>query len=420
LVKLNPSYRAFYKATGEQFDITDDPAHNAAIFEAIEPGAGKQLERFLGEAAYLYDTAVNKLLHRNYNTIGSMLNPTLLREAPKLHILTNLDSYVGRYFTDQRLRQMLEYPAVFLGASPYDTPAFYSLLNHVVMTQGVYYPMGGIYKLVEALAAIGKKYGVAYHTATPVDEILVRDGKAVGVTCNGNTFKADLVISNTDMHHTETKLLAFEHRDHSPTYWAQRTSAPAALLMYLGVDRQYDSLRHHNLLFSGEWRKNFDEIFAHPEGLPTDPSLYVCAPSKTDPSVAPAGHENLFVLVPIPANIEYTDAEVDMYASKVLADMETQMDLPELRQHIVYKKLFCARDFEIKLNAYRGTSLGLAHTLKQTAIFRPHNKSKKVANLYYVGGDVHPGIGMPTTLISAELLYKHLTGDTSSEPLTQL
>jgi phytoene desaturase len=420
LVKLDPSYQVFYKATSEQYDITDDREHNKALFERIEPGAGAKLDAFLDDAAYLYDTAVGKLLHRNYNTLGSMLNSELLREAPKLKILTNLHTYVNRYFKDERLLQMLEYPAVFLGASPYDTPAFYSLLNHVVMTQGVYYPQGGIYQIVEALRTIGATHGVTYRTSSPVERIVVENSKATGVVVQGTTLHADIVVSNADVHHTETALLDAPHRDHSPGYWDKRVSAPSALLIYLGVDRQYDSLQHHNLLFSGDWRKNFVQIFDRPEGFPADPSLYVCAPSKTDSSVAPAGNENLFVLVPMAAGIEYTDADLAAYADSVLAQMEEHMQLPDLRAHIVYQKLFCVRDFEARLNAYRGTSLGLAHTLTQTAVFRPHNKSEKVKDLYYVGGDVHPGIGMPTTLISAELLYKHLVGDTSGTPLRSL
>lgn len=420
LVKLSPSFRAFYAATGEQLDITDDREHNKAVFEAIEPGAGDKLDTFLAEAAYLYDTAVGKLLHRNYNTVGSMLSRDLLREAPKLKILDNLHDYTNRSFKDERLLQLLEYSAVFLGASPYDTPGFYSLLNHVVMTQGVYYPMGGIYKLVEALVAIGKKHGVSYHTSSAVEHIPVGDSTAQGIVVHGRPIAADIVISNADRHHTETALLDQAQRDHSQSYWDARVSAPSALLMYLGVDRQYNSLQHHNLLFGSNWQQNFTEIFTKTGAFPADPSLYVCAPSKTDPSVAPAGHENLFVLVPIAPGISYTNEELEAYATQMLERMEQHMDLPSLREHIVYKKLFCVRDFEDRLNAFRGSSLGLAHTLTQTAIFRPHNKSRKVKNLYYVGGDVHPGIGMPTTLISAELLYKHLIGDKSGAPLTSI
>ncbi|HYH74511.1 MAG TPA: phytoene desaturase family protein [Candidatus Saccharimonadales bacterium] len=420
LVKLSPSYRLFYKSTSEHLDMTGDREHDKAAFAAIEPGADVQLDKFLDTAAYLYDTAVGKLLHRNYTKPTDMLNRELLANAGKLKILTNLDTYVQQHFKDQRLQQIIEYPAVFLGASPYNTPAFYSLLSHVLFTQGVYYPMGGIYKIVEALVAIGRKHGVAYRTSSAVDKITVDGHTATGVAVGDEHLAADIVVSNADIHHTETKLLDVADRDHTSAYWDKRVSAPSALLMYLGINRQYDSLQHHNLLFSDDWRENFRQIFDVPDGFPSDPSLYVCAPSKTDPSVAPAGHENLFVLVPLPAGITYSDDQLETYADAVLAQMEQYMHLPELRDHLVYKKVFCARDFAARLNAYRGTSLGLAHTLTQTAIFRPHNISKKVAGLYYVGGDVHPGIGMPTTLISAELLYKHLTGDTSGNPLTQL
>lgn len=420
LVKLMPSYRLFYKATGEMLDMTGDRDSDKATFERIEPGAGAQLDRFLDTAAYLYDTAVGKLLHRNYDTPLSLFNADLVQAAPHLKIVKNLHQHVAAHFTDPRLQQLVEYPAVFLGASPYDTPAFYSLLSHVLFTQGVYYPMGGIYEVVKALERIGRKHGVTYRTDTAATRVITEHGTAIGVAYEGGEVRADIVISNTDMHHTETELLAHDEREYNPGYWDKRVSAPSALLLYLGIDRTYDNLRHHNLLFSRDWQANFAQIFDHPDGFPSDPSLYVCAPSKTDPSVAPAGCENLFVLVPIAAGITYTDAQQATFADEILAGMEQHMQLPGLRDHIVYRKQFCATDFETRLNSFRGTSLGLAHTLTQTAIFRPHNKSRKLKNLYYVGGDVHPGIGMPTTLISAELVYKQLIDDRSGRPLTSL
>jgi phytoene desaturase len=420
LTKLSPSYRLFYKATGQVLDITGDRATDKATFERLEPGAGAQLDRYLDSAARLYDIAVGKLLHKNYDSAASVLNRELISAAPHLKIVKHLHQDIQDHFKDPRLQQLLEYPAVFLGASPYDTPAFYGLLNHVLFNQGVYYPMGGIYEVVKALTRIGSKYDVTYHTDSPVTEIIVEQGRAVGAQTATGEHRADIVISNTDVHHTETQLLAPEHREYQPSYWDKRVSAPSALLLYLGVNRQYDSLLHHNLLFSQDWQQNFGQIFGKRQGFPTDPSLYVCAPSKTDPGVAPDTYENMFVLVPIAAGIDYTKSELDSFTESMLIAMEQHLNLTDLRQHLVYRKSFAVKDFESRLNSFRGTSLGLAHTLTQTAVFRPRNKSRKVQNLYYVGGDVHPGIGMPTTLISAELLYKHLTGDRSGSPLTSI
>jgi phytoene desaturase len=287
-------------------------------------------------------------------------------------------------------------------------PAFYSLLNHVVSTQGVFYSRGGIYKIVEALVAMGKKHGVTYHTRSEVEHIGVAHSKVTGVVVNGEELHADSIISNADPHYTETKLLDANHRDHTDHYWQSRTSSPSALLMYLGVNKRYSSLQHHNLLFSRDWQQNFAEIFGKPQ-FPTDPSLYVCVSSKTDSTVAPVGSENMFILVPLAAGLNYTQTALESYADKILRIIEGHMHAPDLREHIVYKKLFCVRDFSEHLHSFRGSGLGLSHTLLQTASFRPHSKSRKVANLYHVGANVHPGIGMPSTLISAELVVSHIT-----------
>ncbi len=407
LVRLQPSYRVTFKDYDQQVDIYGDLARDSKTFNTIEPGAGEKLHQYLDRSAYVYDVAVNKFLYRNYDSAKDFMSPALAREAHKLSLLSTMDKYVSKYFQDPRLQQIMQYPLVFLGSSPYNAPALYNLMSHVDFNQGVFYPQGGLYEVTKALVKIAHKNGVKIQLNTPVDKIIIKDKKAVGVKSNGKTTHADAVISNADPHHTETQLLERPQRDHSEKYWKSRTLAPSALLIYLGVDKQYDSLQHHNLLFSKNWKQNFDQIFDNPS-FPDDPSLYVCAPSKTDPSVAPEGKENMFVLVPIAAGLEYTDKELESYADKILMTMEKEMRLPGLRKNIIYKKLFCVKDFEARFNSLAGTGLGLAHTLKQTAIFRPSNRSKKVSGLYYVGANVHPGIGLPVCLISAELVRRRL------------
>jgi phytoene desaturase len=407
LVRLQPSYRVTFKDYDQQVDIYGNLTKDTKTFDAIEPGSGQKLRDYLKRSAYVYDVSVNKFLYRNYDSAKDFMSPALAREAHKLSLLSTMDKYVSKYFKDPRLQQIMQYPLVFLGSSPYNAPALYNLMSHVDFNQGVFYPQGGLYKVTEALVNIAEKNGVKIMLNSPADKITVENGHAVGVKTKGKTFAADAVISNADPHHTESKLLEKPHRDHSEKYWKSRTLAPSALLMYLGVDKQYKSLQHHNLLFSKNWKANFDQIFDNPT-FPDDPSLYVCAPSKTDPSVAPKGKENLFVLVPIAAGLEYTEQELQIYADKILSTMEKEMKLPGLRKNIIYKKLFCVKDFESRFNSLQGTGLGLAHTLKQTAIFRPSNKSKKVSGLYYVGANVHPGIGLPVCLISAELVRRRL------------
>ena len=419
LVRLDPAYRIFYKDTDDQLDITADLTQNAAAFEAIEPGAGRQLRQYLAQAERGYTIAQHHILYKNMrlHDVFSADTWSALRAVP---LATTMYQHVRQYIRNPHLQKTLMMPSVFLGVSPYRAPALYSLLNHTLFTQGAWYPKRGIYTLVDALVAIGRKHGVVHRTNAPVERILVKNGAAKGVNIRGGTtIPADVVISNADISYTETHLLGESYRDHSEAYWSRRTLAPSALLLYLGVAKQYSSLAHHNLLFSENWRQNFDELFKSTT-FPTDPSLYVCAPSKTDPSVAPHGHENLFVLVPVAAGITYTPQQLKTYAGKTLATMEHSLGLPGLRQAIVYQKLFCVNDFAGRFHSPQGTGLGLAHTLRQTAFLRPANTSKKVAGLYHAGATVSPGIGMPSVLISAELLYKQLCGDRSAGPLTSL
>lgn len=419
LTKLQPSYRVFYKDRGQHIDITGNPTIDRETFESIEPGSAKQFDKYLQRAGYIYTTAMGELLYKNYDSLTDFMRGDIIAKAARLKLFSNMDRYVRGYFKDTRLQQVMQYPLVFLGSSPYNAPAIYSLLSHVDFNQGVFYPQGGMYAIVDALIAIGKRWGVTYQVDMPVERIIVKGSKAVGVQCAGKQLFADSVISNADVHHTETQLLDKQYRDHSERYWRSRTMAPSALLLYLGIDKQYDSLLHHNLLFSKDWHRNFTQLFDKPV-LPDDPSLYVCAPSKTDPSVAPAGHENLFVLVPLAAGLEATNDELGTYADAILQTMEQEMNLPGLRKHIVYRKQFALQDFGSRFNSYKNTGLGLSHTLGQTAPFRPSNKSRKVGNLYYVGANVHPGIGMPIALISAELVYKRLVNDSTSVPLSSL
>ncbi len=408
LEKLSPHYRVFFKDQ-ESVDILGNVKKDAETFEAIETGAGLQLQRYLERSGYIYDTAIKHFLYKNYSSLTDFFSPRMLLEAAKLNMLSNLDRHARKYFTDQRLQQIVEYPAVFLGASPYNTPAFYSLLSHVDFNEGVYYPRGGMYELPKALVRIAKKHGVKMHINSEVRRIVVDRGKAHGVELkSGKKYSAEIIISNADRHHTEQKLLPAVYRDHSKEYWESRTPAPSALLIYLGLDRSYPSLSHHNLVFSDSWQQNFKDIFEEPR-WPDDPSFYVCTPSKTDRSVAPKGCENLFVLVPLPTEKPYISKQLEAYADTILSIMEERMDLPGLRTHITYKKLFGAKDFKEHYNSYKGTGLGLSHTIKQTAVFRPKNLSKKVRNLYFVGADTHPGIGLPMVLISAELVHNRIT-----------
>ena len=420
LKKLAPSYRIFYKDEDKHVDIFSDLKKDLPTIESIEEGAADQLEKYLDQAGYQYEVAKDRFMYKNYDSWRDFLTKEMATEGRKLSVFKTMDKYVKGYFKTDQLQKIMQYPLVFLGSSPYNTPAIYNIMSHIDFNMGVFYPQGGLYKITESLESIAKRDGAKFKVNSGVKKINVTDGTASGVTLeNGKKLEADIVISGADINHTEMKLLAPKYRERDEKYWSKRTLAPSALIMHLGVKGSFKNLQHHNLLFSKDWKHNFAQIFDRP-AWPDDPSLYVCAPSKTDPSVAPKGHENLFVLVPIAPGLDYTEKKLEAYADKMLKTMESEMKLPGLRDSIVFKELFSVKDFKERYNSQEGTALGLAHTLKQTAIFRPNNISKKVDNLYYVGAGTNPGIGMPITLISAELMYKRLIGEKTSGPLSKI
>jgi phytoene desaturase len=414
LVRLDPSYRIFFQGKDRSIDFYSDLERDLPTFESLEPGVEPQLRDYLQKSEYQYGIAIRNFMYKNNDTVFDFINKQVAIEGRELEVFSKMSSYVAKFFKTEDVQKVMQYTLVFLGSSPYNTPALYNIMSHIDFNMGVFYPQGGIHEIPQTLVKIGEKLGVNYRTNAPVKQInTVRGPKIKGVTLeNGEELEADIIVSNAPVHHTES-LLPKPYRDHTDRYWNSRTLAPSALIMYLGVNEKLPSLTHHNLLFSQNWKKNFAEIFDKPQ-WPTTPSLYICAPSKTDPNVAPEGCENLFVLVPIAARTTYTEEELEAQADRMLALIETEMNCPNLREKIVYKKLFCVKDFAERYNKLGGTALGLAHTMKQTAILRPNNVSKKVENLYYVGADTNPGIGMPIQMISAELAYKRLIGDKSS------
>ena len=420
LVRLEPSYRVIFEGRSKPVDIYSDLERDSKTVEALEPGAAKKLKAYLAVSKKKYEIATQRFLYKNYSGLTDFLAVDMITEGPKLSIFSSMNTYVSRHFKTIEMQQLLQYTLVFLGSSPYSTPALYSLMSHVDFVQGVYYPMGGFGSLVNAMVTIGRQAGATYRTDTPVARILASNGQATGVVLeSGETIQADIVISNTDPYHTETKLLAPKERSYSDRYWAKRTLAPSALLIYLGVEGRVPELTHHNLRFSRDWRHNFKQIFDEP-AWPDNPSIYISAASVTDPTVAPKNHENLMILVPIAAKLNYTEAELESYSEKVITLLAHEFKIPDLGSRIVVKELFSVKDFESRYNAQGGTALGLAHTLFQTAVFRTDTVSKKLSNLYYVGASTNPGIGVPICLISAELVYKRLIGDTSANPLKSL
>jgi phytoene desaturase len=420
LERLDPSYRIFFRNDPQILDIHSNLERDTATFENIEPGAGEKLRAYLKQSEYQYEVATQHFMYKNYDTVFDFLNRRVMTEGQKLSVFSKMHSFVSRFFKSRKLQQVMEYTMVFLGTSPYEAPALYNLMSHMDFNQGVFYPKGGFYELIDALAAIASKNGADLRTDAAVSEIVVDAGTAKGVTLKSGDFvPADIVISNADMWFTETQLLESKWQTYKSRYWNKRVMAPSAFIMYLGVSEKLPGIAHHNLLFSEDWRKNFDDIYKNPK-LPNGPSLYVCAPSVTDPSVAPEGKENLFVLVPIASGLDLTEDAKERYADSVLELIENEMRLPDLRSKIEYKRLYTVENFASDYNSFKGSALGLAHTIWQTAIFRPKNVSGKVKNLFYVGAGTNPGIGTQICLISAELAYKRVHGIKTPGPLSEL
>ena len=430
LVRLNPAYQTRNEGDDQVLVIEQDLEKNKALFESIEPGSAAKLQKYLDSAEDTYAIAFKHFLYTNFRNLNSFTHPDVLKRVVKFvsHLLTPLDKFASRFVKDERLRKILDFPAVFLGASPYETPSMYHLMTHVDMNVGVFYPQGGFYTIIEAIERLAKKHGVEVHTNSPVSKILTDAGRVSGVRVGDSVYEADVVVAGADLHHVETQLLEPKDQSMPEKFWAKKTPGPSALLLYLGIKGRLPQLDHHTLLYSADWKKNFDEVFHKADGkrkIPNPASLYICAPSKTDPSVAPADHENLFVLVPIAADPSIGhggadrsgDEAVEREADRIIQQIADWCEIPDLAERIVVRRTMAPADFANELNAWSGTALGMAHTLKQSAFFRPKNFSTKVKGLFYAGHNSIPGIGLPMCLIGAELVYKHLTNDLSAGPI---
>ncbi len=444
LVKLDPGYRVVFE-NGGAVDVPADREAVTKLFESLEAGAGERLSQYLDSAEDAYEIAKKRFLYSTYQSFLPFLRPDVLKRLPRIGslLVQPLQSFVEKRFTDPRIRQILGYPAVFLGSSPFDAPSMYHLMSHLDLDDGVLYPMGGFTTLIEAMRRVAVAAGVEIRTGADVVAIdtapretgrspLDRQAasvRAVTYRTGGTTtaVDADIVVSAADLHHTETTLLPADLQTYPEKYWAKRVPGPSALLLYLGVRGGLPQLEHHTLLFTTDWRDNFGRIFGKETSVPSPASLYVCRPSATDGSVAPEGYENVFVLVPIPADVSIGrgglagggDARVEEIADAVIGQISAWAGIPDLAERIVVRRSYGPQDFADDLNAWRGTSLGPAHILRQSAFFRGSNRSAKVENLFYAGSSTVPGIGIPMCLISAELIVKRLRGDTSTGPLPE-
>jgi phytoene desaturase len=411
LVKLKPAYKVFFEHQNP-ITIHSSIDRDANTFESIEKGAGKALRRYVERGNVIYQLSLSHFLYSNFTDIRDFLRRDVLKRGIKMLQLatTSIDRYVSSYVKDKRLKQILEYPMVFLGTSPFTAPAIYSLMSALDFKEGVFYPQGGMYTIIESLVRIGNTLDVSYHFNSQVEKILTERGEVKGLLLgSGNKVFGDIIISNADLHFTETVLLDRDQQTYPESYWSRKEAGPSALLLYLGVEGKISELEHHTLLFVDDWKKNFDAIYSTKE-LPKKASIYISKTSGIDATVAPSGNENIFVLVPLPAGINLTAKQTTELTKRYL-DQIKEMTGVDIESRIIVKEVFGPNDFATKFYAWQSSMLGQSHLLRQSAFFRSPNISKKVKNLYYVGGNTTPGIGLPMCLIGAELIYKRLAGD---------
>ena len=411
LDRLDPSYRIYWQDGEMNVPANYNELKN--LFESIEQGSGVQLDKFLAEANYKYQVGINKLVHKPGQSITEFLDWDVIKGVFKLDVFTNMKKHVGKYFKNPKLQQLMEFPVLFLGALPQNTPALYSLMNYADIKLGTWYPQGGMYKIVEGMYSLANELGVKFEFNSDVQQIDVVDGKAKSITYNQSnqqlpiTVSADVVISAADYHFTETKLLPEKSRTYSNEYWNKRTMAPSCLLYYIGVNKKLKNILHHTLFFDTDFGVHGKEIYDSP-AWPTDPLFYVSATSVTDKTTAPIGSENLFFLIPVASGLQGDTEELrDKYFDKIVKRFEEKIG-EKIIDNIVYKKSYSVSNFVHDYNSFRGNAYGLANTLMQTAVLKPSCKSKKVINLFYTGQLTVPGPGVPPSLISGEVVAKEV------------
>jgi phytoene desaturase len=372
-----------------------------ALFESLEPGSGGALERFLRGAKYKYDTAMRELIYSPGLSVREYLSPETLQGLFSLQLFTSLRSHVRKHFRSPRLVALMEFPVLFLGATPDRIPALYSLMNYAGLQLGTWYPQGGFGKVVQGMANVGKGLGVTYRYSSPVRKILVNGKKVTGVNADGRVVDCDAVVAAADYHHIDTDLLDPPQANYSEKYWQSRTMAPSALIFYVGVKKRLPALQHHTLFFDEDGELHAREIYNDPK-WPTRPQFYVGCPSRTDDSVAPPGHENLFLLMPLAPGLSDSEAMRETYFKIMIRRLELHVGEPVL-PFIDYRKSYGVNDFEEDYHAFRGNAYGLANTLRQTALLKPSIRNKNLSNLWYAGQLTVPGPGVPPAIISGKI-----------------
>lgn len=411
LQRLDPSYRVYWP--DEFWDIPASYEALKNLFDSIEPGAGQQLDTVMQEAAFKYEVGIKKLVFKPGQSVAEFLDADLVKGLLKLDVFTSVKKHIGKHFKNPRLQELMEFPVLFLGALAEKTPALYTLMNYADIVGGTWFPQKGMYSIVEGMYQLAREMGVQFQFEADVKQILVKKGKATGVSAllgknnKEQIFEADVVVSGADYHFTEQRLLEPQYRTYDEAYWQKRVMAPSCLLYYIGINKKLKGIPHHSLFFDVPFAPHAADIYTTPR-WPAEPLFYVSATSVTDESLAPAGHENLFFLIPVATGLTGDDETLrKQYFDKIVTRFE-QHTGQSIKEHIVFYKSFAGADFINDYNAFKGNAYGLANTLLQTAILKPTCHSKKVKNLFFTGQLTVPGPGVPPSLISGEVVAKQV------------
>ncbi|HBR54674.1 MAG TPA: phytoene desaturase [Flavobacteriaceae bacterium] len=406
LIKLGPAYSVYF-GENDFITIEDTLEKICAAFEAEEPGSSIQLKKFIAEAQNNYEIAIKDLVYRPGVSPLELVTPVTMKKIGQF--FSTISKQVRKKFENPRLVSILEFPVLFLGAKPSNTPAFYSFMNYADFGLGTFHPKDGMYSVIEGMKQLALSLGVTIQTDQNVEKINVEQGHATSLVSNGQHISADIILSGADYHHTET-LLPTKYRQYSENYWENRTFAPSALLFYVGFDKKIENVEHHTLFFDVDFEAHAYTIYDEPS-WPENPLFYASFPSKTDKHCAPDGKEAGIFLIPLAPGIEDTEAIREQYFDKIMTRFE-YLTNQKVRNFVIFNESFCINDFVADYNSYKGNAYGLANTLLQTAFLRPKLKSKKVENLYFTGQLSVPGPGVPPSLISgklvASLIEKHL------------
>lgn len=404
LISLNPQFEMIF--SDEKIQVPENYEDLKILFEKIEPGAGLQLGKFMQSAKFKYEVGMKNFVEKPCYNWMEFCSPKIAKHAFKLDLLTNFRTYVAKYFKNKKLRTLMEFPVIFLGASPKNIPALYSLMNYGGYALGTHYPVGGFYQLVLAMQNVAEKAGATFHFNHNVEKINTISNDLTALVIDGKQIEFNAVIASSDYHHTES-LLPKELRNYTDAYWQKQTFAPSSLIYYLGLKEKVPGLQHHTLFFENDLDEHIDCIYGERK-WPDKPLFYCCSPSKTDSNVAPENCENIFLLMPLAIGIQDEEDVREKYLHEMLSRIEKHTGAVDLKSKIEYKRSYCVSDFVADYNAYGGNAYGLANTLRQTAVWKPKIVNKKIKNLFYAGQLTVPGPGVPPSIISGKIVAKEV------------